>query len=44
MDGYILMEESGVAASKLEEAIELLIRNDLLRVKGESRGPRLGES
>ena len=44
MDGYALLSKSGLTLNELEAAIQLLLERRVLRVKGETRGPRLVES
>lgn len=44
MDGYTLMSKSGLKLDELEAAIQMLLERRVLRVKGETRGPRLAES
>lgn len=44
MDGYTLMARSGLKLDELQQAVQTLLERNLLRVKGEVRGPRLAES
>jgi hypothetical protein len=44
MDGYTLALKSGLNQGDLEVAVRFLISNGLLRVKGETSGPKLMES
>jgi len=44
MDGYTLMSKTGLNLEALETAVGFLLDAGRLRVKGETRGPRLAES
>ena len=44
MDGYTLAAKSGLKLSELEAAVRLLLAKGLLRVKGDTGGPRLMDS
>ena len=44
MDGYTLARQTGLKTEDLEKAVDVLSASDLLRVKGDQRGPRFLES